>query len=98
MLDDENYVEPNDVMDGGGIVAPAKPKRTRAVKANGGAGSNVKAKGGESGGGLFLLIDHENNAREIPASELAQAVANTILSPSLKLYRATPVNAEFVIK
>lgn len=86
-------------MDPGGIVsdsAPAKQKRTR--KAKDGGATDVKAEGGESSGGIFLLVDAEKKAETIQPGQLREAVAKTVLTPSLTLYKAFPVDAELVVK
>jgi hypothetical protein len=87
----------NDKMDEGGIVG-TKPKRTRAARAKGGAGSNVKTEGGESSAGIYLLVDADKKATTVEPENLRGAIARTWMDGTLTLYKAVPVNAEYVVK
>jgi hypothetical protein len=76
----------------------AKPKRTRAARAKGGAGSNVKTEGGAGSGGIYLLVDADKKATTVEPENLRGAIARTWMDSTLTLYKAVPVNAEYVVK
>lgn len=82
----------NDKMDEGGIVggdgaAGAKPRRTRRAR-NGGAGSNVKAISGGSGGGIYLVLNPDKTYREITEGELEEEATESLKDSGRRIVRA----------
>lgn len=85
----------NEGMDAGGIVGEsgtgtggAKPKRTRAARAKGGSGSGVKAEGGESSTGIYLVLNPDNTYREIKESDLEAEAVESLKDPGGRIVRA----------
>lgn len=101
---DTRYDE-SDAMDPGGIIGGAssggvKPKRTRRVKDSGTGTGGVKAQGGESGGGIYLLIElGTDTVVFVDPNAEKQAAARVILEPDrYSLWKSTRVEPESVFQ
>jgi hypothetical protein len=88
--DEDHGMDPGGIVGEGGDGAGgvAKPKRTRAARAKGGAGSNVKTEGGAGSGGIYLVLNPDNTYREIKESDLEAEAVESLKDPGGRIVRA----------